>query len=61
MAVCVSKCEAVKLEFGFIYLDLQKIELEGVEWIDLAHGREMWRVVLSRVTKLEVEKMWGMY
>ena len=49
----------MKLEFGFIYLDLQKIELEGVDWIDLAHGREKWRAVLSRVMKGEVEKYAG--
>ena len=47
------------LEFRFIYLDLQEKEFEGLDWIDLAHGRENWPAVLSTVMKHGVEKMWG--
>ena len=43
----VSKCNAVKLEFSFVYLDLQENELEGVDWIDLARGREKWRAAFE--------------
>jgi hypothetical protein len=42
-------------------LDIGEIELEGVDWIDLAHSRETWPAVLSIVMKLEVEKMRGIY
>jgi hypothetical protein len=59
--MCVAKCKTVKLEFVFIYLGLQEIELEGVEWIDLAHGREKWLALLNTVMTLEVEKMREMY
>jgi hypothetical protein len=37
----VCKCKAVKLEFRFIYLGLQEIELEDVDWIDLAWQGKM--------------------
>jgi hypothetical protein len=37
------------------------IELEGVEWIDLAHDREKWRALLSTLMNLEVAKMWEIY
>jgi hypothetical protein len=59
--MCVAECKTVKLEFVFIYLGLQEIELEDVEWIDLAHGREKWRALLNIVITLEVEKMRGTY
>jgi len=42
-------------------LGLQEMELEGADWIDLAHGREKWWAVFSTVMKLEVENMRGIY
>jgi hypothetical protein len=37
-----------------IKMDLREIELGGVDWIDLAQGREQWRVLVNTVMNLRV-------
>ena len=46
MCVCVCVCVCVCLGPGLILwykMDLQKVGLEGMDWIDLARDRERWR------------------
>jgi len=35
-----------------IRVDLKEISWEGVEWIDLAHGREKWQPVMEMEVNL---------
>jgi len=33
-------------------MDLQEVELEGMEWIDLAHDKEKWKAVMNAVMNI---------
>jgi len=35
-------------------MDLQKVGLEGMDWIDLARDRERWRALVNAVMNLRV-------
>jgi hypothetical protein len=37
-----------------IKMDVKNVELEGMEWIDLAYDRERWRAFVNAVMKLRV-------
>jgi hypothetical protein len=37
-----------------IKMDLQKVEWEGVDWIDMAQDRDRWRAVVNAVMNLRV-------
>ena len=40
--------------FEGITIDLREIDLEGVDWIDLAQDREEWRCLATTVANLQV-------
>jgi len=40
-------------------MDLQKVGLGGMDWIDLAQGRDRWRVRLNAVMNFGFHKMLG--
>jgi hypothetical protein len=42
------KCE------GNIRMDLREIGWGGMDWIDLAHGRDQWRALVNMVMNLQV-------
>jgi len=46
----------VRLEFRFIYLDLQEKELEDVDWIIWLMAEKSVGLLLSTVMKLEAKK-----
>ena len=33
--------------------------MEGMDWIDLAENRDIWRSLVNAVMNLRVHKMWG--
>jgi hypothetical protein len=35
-------------------MDLQEVGWEGVDWIDMAQGRDRWRAVVNAVMNLRV-------
>jgi hypothetical protein len=35
-------------------MDLQKVKFGGMDWIELAQDRDMWREILNAVLKLRV-------
>ena len=35
-------------------MDLQAVGYEGMDWIDLAHKRDMWRALVNAVMSLRV-------
>jgi hypothetical protein len=37
-----------------IKVDLREIELDGVDWIDLAQDRDQWRALVNTVMNLQV-------
>jgi hypothetical protein len=37
-----------------IKMDLREMGLDGMDWIDLVHDRDQWRVLLNTVMKLRV-------
>jgi hypothetical protein len=37
-----------------IGIDLREMELDGADWIDLAHERDQWRVLVNTVMNLRV-------
>jgi hypothetical protein len=37
-----------------IKMDLQKVEREGMDWIDMAQDRDRWRAVVNAVMNLWV-------
>jgi len=37
-----------------IKMDLQEVGCEGMDWIDLAHARDRWRVLVNAVMNLQV-------
>jgi hypothetical protein len=37
-----------------IKIDLREIELDGIDWIDLAQDREKWRALVNTVMNLRV-------
>jgi hypothetical protein len=37
-----------------IKMDLQEMELEGMDWIELAQGRVRWRALVNAVVNLRV-------
>ena len=37
-----------------IKMDLQEVGCEGMDWIDLAHDRDRWRVLVNAVMNLQV-------
>jgi hypothetical protein len=37
-----------------IKMDLREIELDGVDWIHLAHDRDRWRVIVNTVMKFRI-------
>jgi len=37
-----------------IKMELRQMESEGMDWIYLARDRDMWRVIVSEVTKISV-------
>ena len=37
---------------GNIKMDLQKLRCEGMDWIDLAQDRDMWRALVKAVMNL---------
>jgi hypothetical protein len=39
---------------GNIKMNLREIAWDGVDWIDLAHGRDQWRALVNTVTNLQV-------
>jgi hypothetical protein len=46
--------EGDHLEEDNIKMDLQEVELEGLDWIDIAQDRDRWRTVVSAVMNLRV-------
>jgi hypothetical protein len=46
----------VRLEDN-IKMDLIAMELEGVDWVNLAYDRELWEAVVNSVTKFVFRKM----
>jgi hypothetical protein len=42
-----------------IKMDLREIGWVGVDWIDLAQGRDQWRALVNTAMKLGVHKMLG--
>jgi hypothetical protein len=37
-----------------IKMDLREIRWDGVDWIDLIHGRDQWRALVNTVMNLQV-------
>jgi hypothetical protein len=37
-----------------IRVDLQEVGYEGINWIELAHGRDRWRALVNAVMNLRV-------
>ena len=35
-------------------MDLQKVECEGMDWIDMAQDRDKWRTLVNAVMNLRV-------
>jgi hypothetical protein len=42
-----------------IKTDLQEVGLGGMDWIDMAQGRDRWKVLVHVVMNLQVHKTWG--
>jgi hypothetical protein len=39
-----------------IKMDLREIEWDGVDWINMAHGRDQWRALVNTILNLGVPK-----
>jgi hypothetical protein len=37
-----------------IKMDLRELRWSGMDWIDLAHGRDQWRDLVNTVMKFQV-------